>query len=78
MSTKCTILWHKDWHFYFDYKDNSNHLTVKGKEVELPDSFMYRVSHLQTLHNVLHEHVVLRDPMTVQGITDNRYKEKEE
>lgn len=42
MSTKCTILYSRkdDWHFYFDYADMATHFTVKGKETELPDSFL--------------------------------------
>ena len=42
MSTKCTILYSRkdDWHFYFDYMDMATHFTVKGKETELPDSFL--------------------------------------
>lgn len=32
MSTKCTILYGKEYHFFFDYKDNDYHLMIDSAE----------------------------------------------
>ncbi len=49
MSTKCTKLYGKDFHFYYDYKDHKFHLELKKKEVEIPNCFKNTLIELAAL-----------------------------
>ena len=44
MSTKCTVLYDEDYHFYFDYKDNQYHLEYDN-EVAL-QKFLNKVGNI--------------------------------
>lgn len=49
MSTKCTELYGKDFHFYYDYKDFKHHLTIKGEEIDIPNSFKDTLIYLSSI-----------------------------
>jgi len=49
MSTKCSIFYGKDFHYYFDYKDYGYHLEFNDKEVKVPKSFIETLNQLHTL-----------------------------
>ena len=39
MSTKCSYLYGKNFHFYFDYMDYKYHLELEDKEINIPVDF---------------------------------------
>ena len=74
MSTKCSYLYGKDFHYYFDYKDYGYHLTFKGKEIEIPKAF---IETLNALHGLLEsERVRTRSVERIDKLENYRTKTK--
>jgi len=50
MSTKCSVFYGKDFHYYFDYKDFKYHLEFNDKElINVPKNFIETLNNLSCL-----------------------------
>ena len=49
MSTKSTLLYGKNFHFYHDYKDYKAHLEINDEELVIPDDFRDTLLYLTQL-----------------------------
>ena len=51
MSTKVSYLYGKNYHLYFDFKDDKVHLEINGREVELPDELQKELERLWQIYD---------------------------